>query len=284
MARAARRGEQPLDVRARSTSCSRASPSARATAACSSPAASSRCSRSGARCSTNPKLLIMDEPSEGLAPDDHRDAHRDVPRPRGRGPRDPLRRAEPGDGDRRWPTASSSWWPGRSPPRRRRRAGARPGGAAPLARGGARLMATVVLLGTLDTKGDEYAFVRDRLREAGRRRAARRHRRARRAAGGARRDARGGRARGGRRPRRPRRATPTAARRWTSMGRGAAAVLTRLHGEGRVDGVRGDRRLGQLLDRGARDARPARSACRSSSSRPSRRATPAPTSAPSTSR
>ena len=28
-------------------------------------------------------------------------------------------------------------------------------------------MATVVLLGTLDTKGDEYAFVRDRLREAG---------------------------------------------------------------------------------------------------------------------
>ena len=28
-------------------------------------------------------------------------------------------------------------------------------------------MATVVLVGTLDTKGHEYGFVRDRLREAG---------------------------------------------------------------------------------------------------------------------
>jgi uncharacterized protein (UPF0261 family) len=28
-------------------------------------------------------------------------------------------------------------------------------------------MSTVVLLGTLDTKGEEYAFLRDRLREHG---------------------------------------------------------------------------------------------------------------------
>ena len=51
-----------------STSSSRAWPSAARTAACSSPAASSRCSRSAARCSATRRLLIMDEPSEGLAP------------------------------------------------------------------------------------------------------------------------------------------------------------------------------------------------------------------------
>jgi uncharacterized protein (UPF0261 family) len=97
-------------------------------------------------------------------------------------------------------------------------------------------MATVVLLGTLDTKGHEYAFVRDRLREAGvdvllvdtgvlgeplvapdiaREEVAR-------AAGSDHadlvRDADRGQA-------------------MDVMGRGAAAVLTRLHGEGRVDGV-----------------------------------------------
>jgi uncharacterized protein (UPF0261 family) len=97
-------------------------------------------------------------------------------------------------------------------------------------------MATVVLLGTLDTKGREYAFVRDRLREAGidvllvdtgvlgeplvapdihREEVAR-------AAGADHadlvRDADRGHA-------------------MDVMGRGAAAVLTRLHGEGRVDGV-----------------------------------------------
>jgi uncharacterized protein (UPF0261 family) len=97
-------------------------------------------------------------------------------------------------------------------------------------------MATVVLLGTLDTKGREYAFVRDRLREAGidvllvdtgvlgeplvapdihREEVAR-------AAGADHadlvRDADRGQA-------------------MDVMGRGAAAVLTRLHGEGRVDGV-----------------------------------------------
>ena len=97
-------------------------------------------------------------------------------------------------------------------------------------------MATVVLLGTLDTKGDEYAFVRDRLREAGvdvllvdtgvlgepqveprtspgggRRAAGADH-------ADLVRDADRGEA-------------------MDVMGRGAAAVLTRLHGEGRVDGV-----------------------------------------------
>jgi uncharacterized protein (UPF0261 family) len=97
-------------------------------------------------------------------------------------------------------------------------------------------MATVVLLGTLDTKGDEYAFVRDRLREAGvdvllvdtgvlgeplvepdiaREEVAR-------AAGADHadlvRDADRGKA-------------------MDVMGRGAAAVLTGLHDEGRVDGV-----------------------------------------------
>jgi len=97
-------------------------------------------------------------------------------------------------------------------------------------------MATVVLLGTLDTKGHEYAFVRDRLREAGvdvllvdtgvlgeplvapdipREEVAR-------AAGADHadlvRDADRGQA-------------------MDVMGRGAAAVLTRLHGDGRVDGV-----------------------------------------------
>jgi uncharacterized protein (UPF0261 family) len=97
-------------------------------------------------------------------------------------------------------------------------------------------MATVVLLGTLDTKGHEYAFIRDRLREAGvdvllvdtgvlgeplvapdidREEVAR-------AAGSDHadlvRDADRGQA-------------------MDVMGRGAAAVLTRLHGEGRVDGV-----------------------------------------------
>ena len=37
-------------------------------AADSSPAASSRCSRSRGLCSSNPRLLVMDEPTEGLAP------------------------------------------------------------------------------------------------------------------------------------------------------------------------------------------------------------------------
>jgi uncharacterized protein (UPF0261 family) len=97
-------------------------------------------------------------------------------------------------------------------------------------------MATVVLLGTLDTKGHEYAFVRDRLREAGvdvllvdtgvlgeplvepdvrREEVAR--------AGGADHAA-------------LRDANDRGAA-MDAMGRGAAEVLVRLHGEGRVDGV-----------------------------------------------
>ena len=51
-----------------STTCFPDSPNASATAARSCRAASSRCSRSVVRFSTNPRLLIMDEPSEGLAP------------------------------------------------------------------------------------------------------------------------------------------------------------------------------------------------------------------------
>ena len=51
-----------------STRCSRAWPSARATAARSCPAASSRCWPSAARCCCSRKLLVMDEPTEGLAP------------------------------------------------------------------------------------------------------------------------------------------------------------------------------------------------------------------------
>ena len=51
-----------------STTCSRASPNEATTAAASSPAASSRCSRSRRALLTNPRLLIMDEPTEGLAP------------------------------------------------------------------------------------------------------------------------------------------------------------------------------------------------------------------------
>ncbi len=43
-------------------------PNAARTEARSSPEASSRCSRSGARCSATRSCLIMDEPSEGLAP------------------------------------------------------------------------------------------------------------------------------------------------------------------------------------------------------------------------
>ena len=51
-----------------STRFSRASPSAAAAAAPTSPAASSRCWRSPARSCAIPKILLLDEPFEGLAP------------------------------------------------------------------------------------------------------------------------------------------------------------------------------------------------------------------------
>ncbi len=99
-------------------------------------------------------------------------------------------------------------------------------------------MPTVVLVGTLDTKGSEYAYLRDRVREHGVRRRARRRRRPRRAArrAGRRRArrsrARGRRRRGGaRRRRRPRRG-----RRDDGARRGE--VVERLHAEGRLDGDR----------------------------------------------
>ena len=99
-------------------------------------------------------------------------------------------------------------------------------------------MATVVLLGTLDTKGDEYAFVRDRLREAGVDVAARRRGRPRASRGSTPDIDREEVARAARRrPRGRSSAPPTAAQAMDVMGRGAAAVLARLHGEGRVDGV-----------------------------------------------
>ena len=91
-----------------STRCSRAWPSARATAARSSRAASSRCWRSAARCCCNPRLLVMDEPTEGLAPvivEQVAQALRDAGRRRrDRGAAD---RAEPRRGASRWPTASA---------------------------------------------------------------------------------------------------------------------------------------------------------------------------------
>ena len=67
-----------------STSCSRGSPSASSTAARSCRAASSRCSRSAARCSTNPQAADHGRAVRGARSDDHRDADRDLPRPRRR--------------------------------------------------------------------------------------------------------------------------------------------------------------------------------------------------------
>ena len=124
-------------------------------------------------------------------------------------------------------------------------------------------MATVVLLGTLDTKGLEYDYLRDRLRESGvdvllvdagvlepvaiepdiaRDEVAR---------GG-----RGGR-RGARRRRRPRRG---------GRGDGRAAPRRssqRLHAEGRLDGIARARRLRRLVDRRRRRCARCRSASRS---------------------
>ncbi len=113
-------------------------------------------------------------------------------------------------------------------------------------------MPTVVLLGTLDTKGHEYDYLADRVREQGidvllvdvgvfepqvepdisREEVA--------AAAGA--DVH---------------ALAEAGDRGVAveaMARGAAEVVGRLHAEGRLDGIASDRGLGQLLDRGHRDA------------------------------
>ena len=96
---------------------------------------------------------------------------------------------------------------------------------------------TVLLIGTLDTKGDEYAFLRDRLRDAGvdvlladvgtldRRAGARPTSRAR----------RWRRAPAPTWPRWPRRAT--AAPRSAAMADAAAVLARRLHEEGRIQGV-----------------------------------------------
>ena len=93
-------------------------------------------------------------------------------------------------------------------------------------------MPTVVLLGTLDTKGAEYAFLRDRLREHGvdvmlvdagvhepRRRAGHRARGAR----GRRRAARG--------------AAGDRGAAVTAMAEGAERVVAQLHADGRLDGI-----------------------------------------------
>ncbi len=57
-----------MDDRARLRSCFPGSPSGGRTAAASSPAASRRCCRSRGALLLNPRLLILDEPSQGLAP------------------------------------------------------------------------------------------------------------------------------------------------------------------------------------------------------------------------
>ncbi len=56
------------DSRADSDAVSESARAASRARAPSSPAASSRCSRSGAYCATGARLLLLDEPTEGLAP------------------------------------------------------------------------------------------------------------------------------------------------------------------------------------------------------------------------
>ena len=97
-------------------------------------------------------------------------------------------------------------------------------------------MATVLLIGTLDTKGDELAFVAERLRAAGVDVLV--------ADAGTAGPPHGlvpdiGAARAGRRGRRRPRALTTAARPVGTMAAAAAALARRLHAEGRIDGVLG---------------------------------------------
>ena len=86
-----------------STTCSRDSPSASETAARSCRAASSRCSRSGGRSSTNPKILDHGRAVRGARAGGHRGLDRDVQDARGGRSGDPAHRAEPRrrDGARR---------------------------------------------------------------------------------------------------------------------------------------------------------------------------------------
>ena len=121
---------------------------------------------------TNPLLLIMDEPSEGLAPaivENLIGVFRSLEEA---GLAIILIEQNLAVATSRRPAAARD---GRRPHLHRddvRGARERPRGAASLPRGRAArrdrgLMATVVLLGTLDTKGLEYAFLRDRVREHG---------------------------------------------------------------------------------------------------------------------
>ena len=175
----------------------------------------------GARAAGQPEAADHGRALRGARADDHRDADRDVPPAGRRGPGDPRRRAEPGDGDLDGRPPAGD---GRRADLRRdhgRRAGQRPRGPAPLARrraiaerGDDVITPQVVLVGTLDTKGDEYAFLRERIREAGVDVVLVDAGRSRRAAGARRRHTRGGGARRRRRPRRARARRPTAARPW----------------------------------------------------------------------
>ena len=142
-------------------------------------------------------------------------------------------------------------------------------------------MPTVVLIGTLDTKGQEYAWLRDRLRDlgcevvlvdagVGEPAGGRRHRQR---AGG----------RGGGEPTsRALRAAGDRGAAVTAMGEGAAAVLAELHAEGRLDARARGGRQRRVLDRGAGRHATCRSACPSSSCRPWRPATCPLTSGPRT--
>ena len=164
----------------------------------------------------------------------------------------PDRRGDDGRGAEADPEAPAAL------PRRR---AARPDRLTP-EEGGGSTCRTVVLVGTLDTKGQEYAYLADRLREHGvdvvlvdagivgeplaapdvtRDEVARGGRRRRRGARGRGRPRRGGRDDGARR------------------GRGRQAPARR--GPARRD--RRPRRLGRLVARDLRDARSCRSACRS---------------------